>query len=167
MFCGRNRRSAQGDRISAITVSLQPSSESDEDSILSGMILCSINKYSNNNSVLPPPPLFLTGQFYVGVIKNKIHINVFYQRLMKGISFCPCITTGSVRYDAGEMESESGHTRLAINNPIFQLYQAVRGGRNTQGQLVAEPFLQLPSRREYPDYFQQIKHPISLQQIRY
>ncbi|XP_060775398.1 polybromo 1, like isoform X2 [Neoarius graeffei] len=104
----RNRRSAQGDRVPAITVSLHPGSESDEDSILSG----------------------------------------------------------SVRYDAGEMESESGHTRLATGDPIFQLYQAVRGGRNTQGQLLAEPFLQLPSRREYPDYYQQIKHPISLQQIR-
>ncbi|KAI5109113.1 polybromo 1, like isoform X1, partial [Silurus meridionalis] len=104
----RNRRSAQGERMSAITMSLQPGSESDEDSILSG----------------------------------------------------------SVRYDVGEMESESGHTRLATGDPIFQLYQAVRGGRNTQGQLLAEPFLQLPSRREYPDYFQQIKHPISLQQIR-
>lgn len=104
----RNRRSAQGDRLPAITVSLQPGSESDEDSILSG----------------------------------------------------------SVRYDAGEMESESGHTRLATSDPIFQLYQAVRGGRNTQGQLLAEPFLQLPSRREYPDYYHQIKYPISLQQIR-
>ncbi|KAM9482460.1 polybromo 1, like isoform 1-T2 [Clarias gariepinus] len=104
----RNRRSAQGDRLPAITMSLQPGSESDEDSILSG----------------------------------------------------------SVRYDAGEMESESGHTRLATADPIFQLYQAVRGARNTQGQLIAEPFLQLPSRREYPDYYQQIKNPISIQQIR-
>lgn len=80
--------------------------------------------------------------------------------------FAP-VTTGSVRYDAGEMESESGHTRLATTDPIFQLYQAVRGARNTQGQLLAEPFLQLPSRREYPDYYQQIKRLISLQQIRY
>lgn len=77
------------------------------------------------------------------------------------------VTTGSVRYDAGETESESGHTRLATGDPVFQLYQAVRGARNTQGQLLAEPFLQLPSRKEYPDYYQQIKHPISLQKIRY
>ncbi|XP_060724127.1 polybromo 1, like isoform X1 [Tachysurus vachellii] len=104
----RNRRSAQGDPLPAITVSLRPGSESDEDSILSG----------------------------------------------------------SVRYDVGEAESESGHTRLSTGDPIFQLYQAVRGARNTQGQLLAEPFLHLPSRREYPDYFQQIKHPISIQQIR-
>uniref|UniRef100_A0AAY4CCS3 Protein polybromo-1 n=1 Tax=Denticeps clupeoides TaxID=299321 RepID=A0AAY4CCS3_9TELE len=104
----RNRRSAQGDRLSAITMALQCGSESDEDSLLAG----------------------------------------------------------SVRYDAAETEAECGQSRMAAGDPIFQLYQAVRGARNTQGQLLAESFLQLPSRREYPDYFQQIKQPISLQQIR-
>lgn len=34
--CFRNRRSAQGDRLSAITMALQAGSESDEDSLLSG-----------------------------------------------------------------------------------------------------------------------------------
>ncbi|KAL4655206.1 protein polybromo-1-like isoform X2 [Arapaima gigas] len=73
---------------------------------------------------------------------------------------------GTVRYDEGESEAESMHSCMDMSNPIFQLYEAVRGGRNSQGQLIAEPFLQLPSRKEYPDYYQQIKHPISLQQIR-
>ncbi|XP_076125032.1 polybromo 1, like isoform X1 [Alosa pseudoharengus] len=104
----RNRRSAQGDRLSAITLSLQGGSESDEDSMLAG----------------------------------------------------------SVRYDASEAEAESGHSRMSSGDPVFLLYQVIRGARNTQGQLLAEPFLQLPSRREYPDYYQQIKQPISLQQIR-
>ncbi|XP_066520452.1 polybromo 1, like [Hoplias malabaricus] len=103
----RNRRSAQGDRLSAITSVLQTGSESDEDSILSG----------------------------------------------------------SVRCDAGD-ESESSQSRLGASDPLNQLYQAIRGSRNAQGQLLTEPFLQLPSRREYPDYYQQIKQPISLQQIR-
>ncbi|XP_051997457.1 protein polybromo-1-like isoform X3 [Xyrauchen texanus] len=101
----RNRRSAQGDRLSALTMALQAGSESDEDSLLSG----------------------------------------------------------SVRYDSGEIEADCG---LSSNDPIFQLYQAVRGARSVQGKLLAEPFLQLPSRREYPDYYQQIKNPICLQQIR-
>ncbi|XP_030633030.1 polybromo 1, like [Chanos chanos] len=104
----RNRRSAQGDRLSAITQALQCGSESDEDSLLSGSVL----------------------------------------------------------HDAGEGEAESGSSRTGTGDPALQLYQSVRGARNTQGQLLAEPFLQLPSRREYPDYYQQIKHPISLQQIR-
>ncbi|XP_036386556.1 protein polybromo-1-like isoform X1 [Megalops cyprinoides] len=104
----RNRRSAQGDRFSAIPMSLQYGSESEEDVLLAG----------------------------------------------------------AVRYDEGETEAEGVHSSMEVSNPIFQLYEAVRGGRNSQGQLIAEPFLQLPSRKDYPDYFHQIKQPISLQQIR-
>ncbi|XP_064154840.1 protein polybromo-1-like isoform X1 [Anguilla rostrata] len=103
----RNRRSAQGDRLSAITTALQYGSESDEDAL-----------------------------------------------------------HGTVRYDEGESEAECLQSCMDMSSPIFQLYEAVRGGRNSQGQLIAEPFLQLPSRKEYPDYYQQIKQPISLQQIR-
>uniref|UniRef100_A0A8C8ETI4 Protein polybromo-1 n=1 Tax=Oncorhynchus tshawytscha TaxID=74940 RepID=A0A8C8ETI4_ONCTS len=102
----RNRRSAQGDRLSAITMALQY--DSDDDGILAG----------------------------------------------------------SVHYDEGESEAESMHHSMDMSNPIFQLYEAVRGGRNSQGQLISEPFLQLPSRKDYPDYFQQISQPISLYQIR-
>ncbi|XP_066526294.1 protein polybromo-1 isoform X3 [Hoplias malabaricus] len=76
------------------------------------------------------------------------------------------ILTGSVHYDEGESEAESIHSNMDMSNPIFQMYEAVRGGRNSQGQLIAEPFFQLPSRKDYPDYFQQISQPISLQQIR-
>uniref|UniRef100_A0A673GW71 Protein polybromo-1 n=1 Tax=Sinocyclocheilus rhinocerous TaxID=307959 RepID=A0A673GW71_9TELE len=104
----RNRRFAQGDRLSSITTALQYGSESEEDAIL----------------------------------------------------------TGSVHYDEGESEADSIHSSMDMSNPIFQMYEAVRGCRNNQGQLLAEPFFQLPSRKDYPDYFQQISHPISLQQIR-
>ncbi|XP_030231386.1 protein polybromo-1 isoform X1 [Gadus morhua] len=102
----RNRRSTQGDRLSAITMALQY--ESDEEGILSG----------------------------------------------------------SVHYDEGESEAEGIHSNMDMSNPIFQLYEAVRGGRNSQGQLISEPFLQLPSRKDYPDYYQQIGQPICLHQIR-
>uniref|UniRef100_A0A673MSR8 Protein polybromo-1 n=1 Tax=Sinocyclocheilus rhinocerous TaxID=307959 RepID=A0A673MSR8_9TELE len=101
----RNRRSAQGDRLSAITMALQAGSESEEDSILKG----------------------------------------------------------TVRYDTGESEADCG---LSAGDPIFLLYQSMRGARSVQGLLLAEPFLQLPARREYPDYYHQIKNPICLQQIR-
>ncbi|XP_011612227.1 protein polybromo-1-like [Takifugu rubripes] len=74
------------------------------------------------------------------------------------------VLSGSVCYDEGESEAESSN--IEISSPIFQLYEAVRGARNNQGQLFSEPFQQLPSRREYPDYYQQIKQPIALQQIR-
>ncbi|XP_037534640.1 protein polybromo-1 [Nematolebias whitei] len=76
------------------------------------------------------------------------------------------VLSGSVCYDEGESEAESQSSSMEMSNPIFQLYEAVRGARNNQGQVFSEPFQQLPSRREYPDYYQQIKTPISLQQIR-
>ncbi|XP_051803729.1 polybromo 1, like isoform X2 [Acanthochromis polyacanthus] len=76
------------------------------------------------------------------------------------------VLSGSVCYDEGESEAESQSSSMEMSNPIFQLYEAVRGARNNQGQIFAEPFQQLPSRREYPDYYQQIKQPIALQQIR-
>lgn len=58
-------------------------------------------------------------------------------------------------------------SNMDMTNPIFQLYEAVRGARNSQGQLIAEPFLQLPSKKDYPDYYQQISQPICLHQIKY
>ncbi|XP_077385262.1 protein polybromo-1-like isoform X9 [Festucalex cinctus] len=102
----RNRRYAQGERFSAISMALQY--ESDEDGILSG----------------------------------------------------------SVHYDEGESEAESLTTNIDMSNPIFQLYEAVRGARNSQGLLISEPFLELPSRKDYPDYYQQITQPLCLHQIK-
>uniref|UniRef100_A0A3B3XX57 Protein polybromo-1 n=1 Tax=Poecilia mexicana TaxID=48701 RepID=A0A3B3XX57_9TELE len=105
-FFVRNKRSVQGDRLSAITMALQY--ESDEEGILSG----------------------------------------------------------TVHYDEGESEAESMTSNIDMSNPIFQLYEAVRGARNSQGQLISEPFLQLPSRKDYPDYYQQISQPLCLHQIK-
>ncbi|XP_028302620.1 protein polybromo-1-like [Gouania willdenowi] len=102
----RNKRCAQGNRLSAITMALQY--ESDEEGILSG----------------------------------------------------------SVHYDEGESEAESMTSNMDMTNPIFQLYEAVRGARNSQGQLISEPFLQLPLRKDYPDYYHQISQPICLHQIK-
>ncbi|CAL8338081.1 unnamed protein product [Merluccius merluccius] len=76
------------------------------------------------------------------------------------------LLSGPVRYDEPELEAEGLGSSSHGSHPVFQLYDAVRGCRNNQGQLLSEPFMQLPSRREYPDYYQQIKQPIALQQIR-
>uniref|UniRef100_A0A671U069 Protein polybromo-1 n=1 Tax=Sparus aurata TaxID=8175 RepID=A0A671U069_SPAAU len=72
----------------------------------------------------------------------------------------------ALRTDEGESEAESMTSNMDMTNPIFQLYEAVRGARNSQGQLISEPFLQLPSRKDYPDYFHQINQPICLHQIK-
>uniref|UniRef100_A0A8C6RNX7 Protein polybromo-1 n=2 Tax=Nannospalax galili TaxID=1026970 RepID=A0A8C6RNX7_NANGA len=72
----------------------------------------------------------------------------------------------AARYEEGESEAESIASFMDVSNPFYQLYDTVRSCRNNQGQLIAEPFLHLPSKKKYPDYYQQIKMPISLQQIR-
>uniref|UniRef100_A0A8C5SHE9 Protein polybromo-1 n=1 Tax=Laticauda laticaudata TaxID=8630 RepID=A0A8C5SHE9_LATLA len=103
-----NKRAVQGDRLSAITMTLQYGSESDEDAVLAA----------------------------------------------------------AARYEEGESEAESIASFMDTSNPLYQLYDTVRNCRNNQGQLISEPFFHLPSKKKYPDYYQQIKMPISLQQIR-
>ncbi|XP_072308340.1 protein polybromo-1-like isoform X3 [Eucyclogobius newberryi] len=76
------------------------------------------------------------------------------------------ILSGSVHYDEGESEVESMTFNMDMSNPIFQLYEAVRGARNAQGQLISEPFLHLPSRKDYPDYYQHISQPICLLHVK-
>ncbi|XP_058028621.1 protein polybromo-1 isoform X4 [Ahaetulla prasina] len=104
----RNKRAVQGDRLSAITMTLQYGSESDEDAVLAA----------------------------------------------------------AARYEEGESEAESIASFMDTASPLYQLYDTVRNCRNNQGQLISEPFFHLPSKKKYPDYYQQIKMPISLQQIR-
>ncbi|XP_072928806.1 protein polybromo-1 isoform X4 [Hemitrygon akajei] len=104
----RNRRSAQGDRLSAITMALQYGSESEEEGGL-------------------------------GVV---------------------------TRYEDGDSDGDSIGSSVDVTSPIYQLFEAVKNHRNSQGQLLAQPFLRLPSKKDYPDYYQQIKHPMSLQIIR-
>ncbi|KAG8147735.1 hypothetical protein E2320_014136 [Naja naja] len=72
----------------------------------------------------------------------------------------------AARYEEGESEAESIASFMDTSNPLYQLYDTVRNCRNNQGQLISEPFFHLPSKKKYPDYYQQIKMPISLQQIR-
>ncbi|XP_069592929.1 protein polybromo-1 isoform X2 [Ranitomeya imitator] len=106
----RNKRPAQGDRLSAITMALQYGSESEEDASLNA--------------------------------------------------------ASSIRYEEAESEGESITSFMDISSPLYQLYETVRSCRNNQGQLIAEPFFHLPSKKKYGDYYQQIKNPVSLQQIR-
>lgn len=76
------------------------------------------------------------------------------------------LCAAAARYEEGESEAESITSFMDTSNPLYQLYDTVRSCRNNQGQLISEPFFHLPSKKKYPDYYQQIKSPISLQQIR-
>lgn len=81
-------------------------------------------------------------------------------------SFFLFLCKAAARYEEGESEAESITSFMDTSNPLYQLYDTVRSCRNNQGQLISEPFFHLPSKKKYPDYYQQIKTPISLQQIR-
>ena len=51
-------------------------------------------------------------------------------------------------------------------NPQWQLFEAVQTVANNSGTLLSEPFWKLPSKRFYPDYYREIKNPVSLTQIK-
>ncbi|KFQ09762.1 Protein polybromo-1, partial [Leptosomus discolor] len=85
---------------------------------------------------------------------------------VKRTVFCVTELPTAARYEEGESEAESITSFMDTSNPLYQLYDTVRSCRNNQGQLISEPFFHLPSKKKYPDYYQQIKAPISLQQIR-
>lgn len=52
------------------------------------------------------------------------------------------------------------------DNPQWKLLETVWRLEGSNGQPLSEPFWKLPSRRIYPDYYKEIKNPLSLAQIR-
>ncbi|XP_065223085.1 protein polybromo-1 isoform X3 [Planococcus citri] len=67
-----------------------------------------------------------------------------------------------------DLEEEAGDDSIdeEPDNPRWQLYNAVRTSTNAQGVSLADPFLKLPSKRYYPNYYKEIKNPLSLLQIK-
>lgn len=51
-------------------------------------------------------------------------------------------------------------------DPQWQLYEAVKSYTSIAGEVLSDPFMRLPSRRFYPDYYQEIKQPMSLRKIK-
>lgn len=49
---------------------------------------------------------------------------------------------------------------------FWSLYFAVKNYKNAMGQNLAEPFYKLPSQRQYPDYYEEIKTPMALFNVR-
>lgn len=69
--------------------------------------------------------------------------------------------------EALEEEEEDEESKCGDSeNPLWALYDAVCSYRGTSGKLISDPFRRLPSRRYYPDYYREIKYPISLAQIK-
>ncbi|EDO33982.1 predicted protein, partial [Nematostella vectensis] len=51
-------------------------------------------------------------------------------------------------------------------NPLMMLFNEIYQHTDPTGRPMVEPFLRLPSRRAYPDYYEVIKKPIALMKIR-
>ncbi|XP_041985190.1 protein polybromo-1 isoform X2 [Aricia agestis] len=63
-------------------------------------------------------------------------------------------------------DSESDEEKINEDSPQWKLFEAVRNHLAPNGNPMAKPFWKLPSRREYPDYYKEIKNPMSLNQIK-
>ncbi|XP_070557674.1 protein polybromo-1-like isoform X3 [Ptychodera flava] len=71
----------------------------------------------------------------------------------------------TIEYEEGE-ESGTDSFLADVGDPLHVLFEAVVSFKNAMGQLVAEPFMRLPNSRAYPDYYEEIKHPMALSKIR-
>ncbi|KFP59527.1 Protein polybromo-1, partial [Cariama cristata] len=99
-------------------------------------------------------------------VQLVLQSSCFLGVVLLSFPFFLSLCAAAARYEEGESEAESITSFMDTSNPLYQLYDTVRSCRNNQGQLISEPFFHLPSKKKYPDYYQQIKAPISLQQIR-
>ncbi|KAI9060517.1 Bromodomain-containing protein [Trametes sanguinea] len=64
--------------------------------------------------------------------------------------------------DAGD----GGEDREAVREKGLQLWQTLKDAVNKEGQIASFQFMRLPSKRQYPDYYMQIKRPIALDDIK-
>lgn len=51
-------------------------------------------------------------------------------------------------------------------DPMWLIFEHISNYTNSAGANLSDPFRRLPSRRYYPDYYNEIKNPIALSQIR-
>ncbi|XP_050303913.1 protein polybromo-1 isoform X2 [Anthonomus grandis grandis] len=56
-------------------------------------------------------------------------------------------------------------TLTPLEKGLKQMYEAVRDYRDSKGRQLSQIFVKLPSRVEYPDYYEVIKHPIDMERI--
>ncbi|XP_038061798.1 protein polybromo-1-like isoform X2 [Patiria miniata] len=75
-------------------------------------------------------------------------------------------TLNEMKYE--ENDDESGAESFLANSSDAKhvLFNTVLNAKNSLGQLLSEPFMRLPFRRFYPDYYEEIQHPMALCKIR-
>ncbi|XP_059161313.1 protein polybromo-1-like isoform X4 [Physella acuta] len=66
-----------------------------------------------------------------------------------------------------DSEAEGGSNDLVEDDPQWILYNHIKSYTDSNGETLSDPFIKLPSKKFYPDYYKEIKKPMSLQKIRY
>ncbi|KAI0756347.1 Bromodomain-containing protein [Daedaleopsis nitida] len=72
---------------------------------------------------------------------------------------------GGVEHE-DENAAEVVEDRETVREKGLQLWQTVKDAVNKAGHIASFQFMRLPSKRQYPDYYIQIKHPIALDDIK-
>ena len=62
-------------------------------------------------------------------------------------------------------ERRSRHSAISLPEKIKALYNTLKYYKDAKGFLLSSPFMKLPSKAEYPDYYQVIRQPLDLQGI--
>ncbi|GFO15453.1 polybromo 1 [Plakobranchus ocellatus] len=66
-----------------------------------------------------------------------------------------------------DSEADAGNNELVEDDPQWILYNYIKNYTNENNDTISDPFLRLPSKKFYPDYYSEIKKPMSLLKIRY
>ncbi len=77
----------------------------------------------------------------------------------------PSLASMNSRKSMNNMSVIEDKKQLKLQSRMKFLVNCVLKYKDTDGRLLSEPFLQLPTRRELPDYYEIIKKPIDLKRV--
>ncbi|XP_014249170.1 protein polybromo-1 isoform X5 [Cimex lectularius] len=87
------------------------------------------------------------------------------KRLRSGQSLSAITAALKSEDEEEEEECDSMVEQEDSDDPCWQLFNTIKNYSTPQSGNLAEPFHKLPSKRYYPDYFKEIRNPISMTQI--
>ena len=68
--------------------------------------------------------------------------------------------------DATVVEEENSMLEAdTATDPLWILYHSVKNYKDNTGLRLSEPFIRLPDKRIYPDYYEEIRKPMSFLKI--
>ncbi|XP_071810078.1 protein polybromo-1-like isoform X3 [Asterias amurensis] len=74
--------------------------------------------------------------------------------------------TDAMQYEENDDESGAEGFQANSSDAKHVLFDTILNVKNSLSQLISEPFMRLPIRRLYPDYYEDIKQPMALCKIR-